>query len=161
MVSMSWARSPISLKHVTLWCLTLDPPLTTYYSNIGVRAKRCVGLGTPTLVDEHAAQGWGICWNWNHLIVTTATQCFFNGYPKCISHKHKNFHRLCSRGAHSPRAWHLLKLSMQCFFMGYPNCMHYEDKHVFFAWTVLRASFWRARKVVKFESNYCGYCRPH
>ena len=36
MISRSWARSPISFKHVPFWCQFFDPHLTTNYSNIGI-----------------------------------------------------------------------------------------------------------------------------
>ena len=30
-------QRPISLTHVTLWCLFIDPHLTTHQPNVGVR----------------------------------------------------------------------------------------------------------------------------
>ena len=37
MVSIFWARSPISLEHISFWCPFLDTHLTIYYSNIFVQ----------------------------------------------------------------------------------------------------------------------------
>ena len=39
-VNNSWRCSPISFKHVYLWCLLVGPHWTTYQSNLGVRLKK-------------------------------------------------------------------------------------------------------------------------
>ena len=39
------ARGPISLKHMSLWCLFLDPHLTQHYSKIGVQLGEVTELG--------------------------------------------------------------------------------------------------------------------
>lgn len=39
--SRFWARRPISLKHVSFWCLFSYPHLTTYHSDVGLVTCRC------------------------------------------------------------------------------------------------------------------------
>ena len=49
MVNTFQARSPISFKHITFWCMFLDPHLTIYYLNIGVHMIVVLNLGMSIL----------------------------------------------------------------------------------------------------------------
>jgi hypothetical protein len=49
-ISIFWACSPISFKHmIYFWCQFLDPHLTTYNSNVGVQIIVVLEWGTSTL----------------------------------------------------------------------------------------------------------------
>jgi hypothetical protein len=37
MTLISWARSPVSFRHISCWCLFIDPHLTTYHCCLGIR----------------------------------------------------------------------------------------------------------------------------
>ena len=56
---VSWARSPISFKHVSILCSFLHPHLTTHHSNIVVQAKKpwmvhlTVGRRSILLIESH------------------------------------------------------------------------------------------------------------
>jgi hypothetical protein len=45
------ACGPISLKHVSLWCLFLNPHVTIHHSNVGVQFIAMLELGTSTSLD--------------------------------------------------------------------------------------------------------------
>ena len=47
-INIFWARTSISFKHISFWCLFLDPHLPSYHSNIGVQILAMFDLGTPT-----------------------------------------------------------------------------------------------------------------
>ena len=49
MMSVFWTHSPISLEHMSLSHLFLDPHLTTYHSNTGVHMLAILEIGTSTL----------------------------------------------------------------------------------------------------------------
>ena len=51
-VSLFWAHSPITSKRLCSWCPLLDPHLTTYRWNIGVKNCCCVGI---RLVSQNRA----------------------------------------------------------------------------------------------------------
>ena len=52
MVSRFWAHSPISLEHMSFWCLFLDPHITTYHSNTSVQIIVVLELGTSALCSK-------------------------------------------------------------------------------------------------------------
>ena len=47
-VNKIWQRSPISFKHVSLWCSFSDPHWTTHRLNIGVWLRKVIKRITPT-----------------------------------------------------------------------------------------------------------------
>ena len=49
-VSIYWARSPISFKHIAFWCLSLDPYSSTYRSDTGVQIVAVLESGMSTLI---------------------------------------------------------------------------------------------------------------
>ena len=49
MVISVWACGPIFSNHMSFWYLFLEPHLTTYHSNIGVRLRQVTELGICTL----------------------------------------------------------------------------------------------------------------
>lgn len=48
-INRFWACSLIFFKHISFWCLFLNPHLPSYHSNIGVQILAMFNLGTPTL----------------------------------------------------------------------------------------------------------------
>ena len=74
MVSVFWARRPISFKHMLFWCLFLDPHQSTFHSNIGVHLIVVLKLGTCTLQPHNTTRklttGAQViisitCWEWD------------------------------------------------------------------------------------------------